>query len=675
MKKMIAVPLILMSMALFAQQQDYPVHAVPFTQVKLTDRFWLPKIEINRTVTIPASFERCENTGRVKNFTMAAEKKGKFCTTYPFDDTDIYKTIEGASYSLAVHPDAKLEAYIDSLINIIGKAQEPDGYLYTARTIDPANPHIWAGTERWQKERELSHELYNAGHLYEAAAAHFMATKKRNLFDIALKNADLVCSVFGPGKKHVAPGHEIVEMGLVKLYRLTGKKEYLSTAKFFVEERGHYKGYDSTSKDPWKNGSYWQDDKPVNDQDEAEGHAVRAGYLYSAVADVAALTGDDSLLRAIDKIWDNMVSKKLYVQGSVGAKGDGERFGSNYELPNESAYNETCAAIANVYWNYRMFLLHGDAKYIDVLEKSLYNGLISGVGLDGKSFFYTNAMQVKQLGDGSGSNGFTSGEVEAARSGWFVCSCCPTNMVRLLPAVPGYMYAQKDDNLYINLFINGIADLTMKNVAVQVVQQNNYPWDGALAFTINPKKTTAFNVLVRIPGWAQNTVVPSDLYRFENTSSVKPVIKVNGRPVEYNMQNGYAVIAGTWKKNDVINVELPMDVKRITANKNLKDDIGKVALQRGPLVYCAEWPDNSGKTSNIIMPVNTQFTPEFKPDLLNGIMVLKAEVPVVVVNNETVKTVQQPFIAIPYYSWANRGKGEMMVWFPEHVTGVDLQSR
>ena len=526
MKKMIVLPLLFAIAALNAQQQDYPVHTVSFTQVKLTDKFWLPKIETNRTVTIPASFERCENTGRVKNFTMAAEKKGKFCTVFPFDDTDIYKTIEGASYSLAVHPDAKLEAYIDSLITIIGKAQEPDGYLYTARTIDPSNPHAWSGNQRWVKERELSHELYNAGHLYEAAAAHFMATKKRNLFDIALKNADLVCSVFGPGKLAVAPGHEIVEMGLVKLYRLTGKKEYLSTATFFIEQRGHYAGYDSKSSDPWKSGSYWQDDKPVTEQQEAEGHAVRAGYLYSAVADVAALTGDTALLRAIDRIWDNMVSKKLYVQGSVGAKGDGERFGGNYELPNETAYNETCAAIANVYWNYRMFLLHGDAKYIDVLEKSLYNGLISGVGLDGKSFFYTNAMQVKSAGgEASGSNGFNAAGVEVARSGWFECSCCPTNVARLLPAVPGYMYAQKGNAVYVNLFVNSEAQLVVEKTPVQLRQQNNYPWDGAMTFLISPRKPVAFNLLVRIPGWSQNTVIPSDLYQFENNACCKTIDK------------------------------------------------------------------------------------------------------------------------------------------------------
>ena len=665
MKKIFLLLMAFSGYILYGQQNDYPIHTVDFTQVRLTDNFWLPRIETNRTVTIPASFERCESTGRVKNFVMAAKKSGKFCTTFPFDDTDIYKTLEGASFSLAVHPDAKLSAYLDSLITIIGKAQEPDGYLYTARTINPAEPHAWAGKERWEKERELSHELYNAGHLYEAAAAHFMATKKRNLFDIAIKNADLVCSVFGPGKLHVAPGHEIVEMGLVKLYRLTGKKEYLNTAKFFIEERGRYKGYDSTSKDSWKSGAYWQDNTPVVDQEEAEGHAVRAGYLYAAVADVAALTGDDSLLKAIDKIWNNVVDKKMYVQGSVGAIGDGERYGNNYELPNATAYNETCAAIALVYWNYRMFLLHGDSKYMDILEKSLYNGLISGVGLDGKSFFYTNAMQIK--------NSFQFPQMEATRSGWFECSCCPTNLARLIPSIPGYMYAVNEDNLYINLFINSSADLSVRNKPVQVVQTNNYPWDGGLTFTINPKAAAAFNLLVRIPGWAQNKAVPSTLYQFQNESAEKPVIKVNGAAVDYTITNGYATIKRTWKKNDKVEVNLPMEVRRVVANEKLKEDIGKIALQRGPLMYCAEWPDNNGKTSNIIIPASANFTTEFKPALLNGVTVLKTEVPAVILNGaENISTVKQSFTAIPYYSWANRGKGEMMVWFPTQIKDIDL---
>jgi len=668
MKKTILSLGTLISVVAFAQQKDYSIQSVPFTQVTLTDKFWLPRIEINRTVTIPASFERCESTGRVKNFIMAAKKSGKFCTKYPFDDTDIYKTIEGASFSLAAYPDAKLEAYLDSLITIIGNAQEPDGYLYTARTINPDAVHPWAGKERWEKERELSHELYNAGHLYEAAAAHFLATKKSTLLNIALKNADLVCSVFGPDKKHVAPGHEVVEMGLVKLYRITGKKEYLATAKFFIEERGHYKGYDTKSNDPWKNGAYWQDNIPVVAQNEAEGHAVRAGYLYSAIADVAALTGDDSLLHAIDQIWNNVVEKKMYVQGSVGAVGSGERYGNNYELPNATAYNETCAAIADVYWNYRMFLLHGDSKYIDVLEKTLYNGLLSGIGLDGKSFFYTNAMQV--------TNNFKHADIEFTRSGWFECSCCPTNLVRLIPSIPGYMYAQKGDNVYVNLFINGTASLTMHNHALQIIQQNNYPWDGGLRFTVNPTVAEVFAMKIRIPGWAQNKAMPSTLYQFTNVSAEKTSITINGKLIDYTMENGYAVINRAWQKGDVIDVALPMEVRRVVADERLTDDIGKIALQRGPIMYCAEWVDNNGKTSNLILPPNTVFANEFQPGLLNGITVLKADVPAVVIeNNNSINTVKQKFTAIPYYSWANRGKGEMMLWFPTQVKDIEILAR
>jgi uncharacterized protein len=667
MKKIILPALLFLSSAVFAQLKDYPFQAVDFTKIKLTDNFWLPRIETNRTVTIPASFERCENTGRVKNFTMAADKQGKFCTTFPFDDTDIYKTIEGASFSMAVHPDAKLLRYVDSLIVLIAKAQEPDGYLYTARTIDPSNPHKWAGLKRWEKERELSHELYNAGHLYEAAAAHYLATKKRNLLDIALKNADLVCSVYGPGKMTVAPGHEIVEMGLVKLYRITGKTEYLNTAKFFIDARGQYQGYDKTSDDVWKNGAYWQDAKRVVNEDEAVGHAVRAGYLYAAVADVAALTGDDSLLMAIDKIWTNVADKKIYVQGGTGAIGNGERYGGNYELPNETAYNETCAAISNVYWNQRMFLLHGDSKYIDLLEKILYNGLISGIGLDGKSFFYTNAMQIR--------SGHTHKDMEAGRSGWFECSCCPTNLTRLLPSVPGYMYAQKDNNVYVNLFISGTADITVGKKNVNIQQQNNYPWDGALSFTVNPQSTMPFGLMVRIPGWAQNVAIPSTLYQFENTSNAKATIKVNGQPFEYTIEKGYAVINRTWKKNDKVEVVLPMEVRTVTANENVKENIGKVALQRGPLMYCAEWADNGGRTSNIVIPAATNFSSEFNPSILNGVMTLKAEVPVIVANGSSVNTVKKSFVAIPYYSWANRGKGEMNVWFPKEVNDVEILTK
>ena len=667
---MLTAALGMLSLAARAQAvADYPIRPVSFTQVKLADNFWLPRLKTNTEVTIPASFQRCEATNRVKNFEMAAAKSGKFATTFPFDDTDIYKTIEGASYSLSLYPDEHLKEYVDALIAKVAAAQEPDGYLYTARTIDPAHPHPWAGSTRWEKERELSHELYNAGHLFEAAVAHYQATGQKNFLAIALKNADLVCATFGPGRRAVAPGHEIVEMGLVKLYRVTGQAKYLQTAKFFLDQRGQFKGYDASSNDGWRNGQYWQDDKPVVAQKEAEGHAVRAEYLYSAMADVAALTGDKLLLAAVDTIWQNMVSKKFYVTGGTGAVPGGERFGGNYELPNATAYNETCASVADVYWNQRMFQLHGEAKYADILEKVLYNGLISGVGLDGKSFFYSNAMQVKS------SASFA--QTEPARAGWFDCSCCPTNLARLFPALPGYIYGQRARDVYVNLFVSGTADLLVGRQRVQLVQQNNYPWDGGLKFTVNPASTTDFNLLVRIPGWARGEAMPSSLYTFATPSAEKATVKINGKATPYTLRNGYAVLARKWHKGDVVDVTLPMDVRRVVAHARVQDDLGKVALQRGPLMYCAEWPDNQGRASNLLVPASASFSAAFRPDLLNGVTTLTATVPAVRVDEAagTIQTVPQTLTAIPYYAWANRGKGEMTVWFPAKVVDVDVVTR
>ena len=629
---------------------DYPIHPVNFTRVQLTDAFWLPRIETNRTVTIPASFDRCKTTGRMKNFEMAAAHKGKFCTIYPFDDTDIYKTLEGASYSLAVHPDPALAKYLDSLITMIGKAQEPDGYLYTARTIDPAHPHEWSGPERWVKEHELSHELYNSGHLFEAAVAHYNATGKRNLLNIALKNADLLVATFGPDKRHVAPGHEIVEMGLVKLYRVTGKKEYLDLAKFFLEQRGE-RQYKKESTNPWENGSYWQAHVPVTEQDEVVGHAVRAMYLYSAMTDIAAITGDTAYVKAVDRLWENMVEKKMYLHGGIGAIGDGERFGANYELPNLTAYAETCAAIGSVYWNYRMFLLHGDSKYMDVLERALYNGMISGVGLDGKSFFYTNAMQIL--------NGHTHQGMEPERSGWFPCSCCPTNMARLLPSVPGYVYAVKDKDIYVNLYISGTATISPGQGTVKVIQQSNYPWSGDIHLKVAPAQPSAFGLLLRIPGWARDEATPGGLYQFTDKDADPVTIRVNGKPFNAEIKNGYAVIDRTWKKGDSVELVLPMKVHKIMAIDSVKEDAGKLALQRGPLVYCAEWVDNKGQTSNLILPADAGFTVRMQPALLGGVATLTSP----------------GLVAIPYYAWANRGKGEMNIWFPEKSKDIGLLTK
>lgn len=649
--------------------KDYPIRNVPFTDVKLSPGFWQNRLETNRVATIPASFYQCEKTNRIKNFAIAAKlETGKFCTRYPFDDTDIYKTIEGASYTLSTRPDPKLDKYIDSLIALVGKAQEPDGYLYTARTIDPVAGHNWMGANRWDKEREHSHELYNSGHLYEAAAAHYLATGKHNLLDIAIKNADLVESVFGEAKRHVAPGHQVIEMGLVKLYRVTGKEKYLHLAKYFLDERGRH-AYDAKSKDVYQNGSYWQDHLPAVSQTEAVGHAVRAVYMYSGMADVAAIMGNPLYTEAIDKLWENVVSQKMYVNGAIGAAGDGERFGEAYELPNATAYCETCAAIGNVFWNHRMFMLHGDAKYIDILELTLYNGLLSGVSLDGKSFFYSNALEI--------ASKFSHIDMEMKRSEWFTCSCCPTNMTRLMPSIPGYVYAQRDNQLYVNLFVASQTDVTLANkLKVNLVQQNNYPWEGNISLTVNPAKKGKFAVAVRIPGWSVGKPFPSDLYTFLEKQEAKPVLKLNGHEIAYTLDKGYAVLDREWKKGDKIELILPMDIHRVVAHEKIVEDRGKVALQRGPLVYCAEWVDNDGTATTLVVPDNAPLTAEFKPELLNGVVVLKGESTVVKINEaeQNVSTQKQPFVAIPYYAWAHRGQGEMAIWLPRRITGIKVYS-
>ncbi len=619
---------------------DYNIQGVPFTNVALHDHFWSSKVEINRRVTIPSSFKKCEETGRVRNFVLAAKKTGKFQTTYPFDDTDVYKIIEGASYSMAVHPDATLDRYVDSLVTIIAEAQEPDGYLYTARTINPQEVHKWAGKERWVNESLISHELYNSGHLFEAAVAHYMATGKRNFLDVAVKNANLLDSVFGPGKRNDAPGHEIVEMGLVRLYRVTGERKYLNLAKFFIDCRG--KKIDSTR-------SYWQDHMPIIQQEEAVGHAVRAGYLYSGVADVAALTGDKEYLRAIDKIWENVVSKKFYITGGVGAEGDGERFAGNYELPNLTAYNETCAAIANVYWNYRMFLLHGDSKYIDVLERSLYNTVVAGVGMDGKSFFYSNPLACDGIYKFNSDNSLT-------RQPWFNCSCCPTNLCRFLPSISGYIYARKENRLYVNLFVGSSARIQLANSAsVELSQQTQYPWDGAVNIRVNPATKSAFAILLRIPGWVRNQPVPSDLYSYISPSKESISITVNGGPVEYTIENGYAVINREWERDDRIELVLPMNIHRVEANNNVSADRGMVALERGPVVFCLESIDNR-QLDSLTLPDSAELRVEKRNDLLGGVNIITGDVPVT--HHQTTVTLT----AIPYFAWSNREAGTMKVW-------------
>lgn len=631
--------------------RDYPVKPVPFTAVHFNDVFWAPRIEINRTVTIPFAFEKCEETKRVYNFERAAaalrgeQLQDKSPPVYPFDDSDLYKVLEGAAYTLSVHPDARLEAYLDSLIAKISAAQEKDGYLYTTRTIDPANPHRWAGEARWVLEKDDSHELYNLGHLYEAAVAHYQATGKRSLLDIALKTADLLDQTFGPGKRSIWPGHQITEMGLVKLYRVTGERRYLDLARFMLDERG-------PDGDRGAGRIYNQSHKKVVEQTEPVGHAVRATYMYSGIADVAALTGDTAYLNAIDRIWESMVGRKLYITGGIGATSSGEAFGRDYELPNMSAYNETCAAIGNDYWNYRLFLLHADARYIDVMERTLYNGLISGVSLDGKSFFYPNPLE---------SQG------QHQRSPWFGVACCPGNITRFLASVPGYVYAQQGQALYVNLFVGSQAEIKMDNGrTVKLTQETRYPWDGQVKMVVNPDRSGRFTINVRIPGWARNEAAPSDLYRFQDKVNEPVTLKVNGKLVTLKLDKGYVGLNRNWNRGDVIELALPMPVRRIVANEQVEADRGRVALQRGPLVYCAEWPDNpDGRVRNLLLPDSAKFNAEFKPDLLNGSAVIKSKAFALSFDaqGKVIKR-EQDFTAIPYYAWANRGRGEMIVWLP-----------
>ncbi|GAB3010937.1 glycoside hydrolase family 127 protein [Niabella terrae] len=630
-----------------AQQKDYEIQPVAFTQVHLTDAFWKPKVDVNATVTIPYILRMCREHGRMDNFKKAAGRMpaGDKLTDFTFDDTDIYKLIEGASYSLQVQYNQLLDLQLDSLIELIGAAQEKDGYLYTFRTAKVTHPHDWIGEKRWVKEEQLSHELYNSGHLFESAVAHFQATGKRSFLNIAIKNADLLVQTFGPGKLEEWPGHQIVEIGLVKMYRVTGNESYLKLAKFFLDIRGRNKSrYAST---------YSQSDKPVVDQKTAVGHAVRATYMYTGIADVAALTSDQDYLHTIDAIWQDVVYRKLYITGGIGATGNGEAFGKAYDLPNMSAYAETCASIANVYWNERMFLLHGDSRYIDVLEKTLYNGLLSGVSLSGDRFFYPNPLA--SVG-------------QHRRSAWFSCACCISNVARFMPSMPGYIYAQRKNEAYINLYVANQATLQLEKGPVQLRQQTRYPWEGAVEVIVDPQKNKDFVLKLRIPGWAAGEAVPGDLYRFlDGSGSWKPEILLNGTAIEYHLEKGYAVISRNWQPGDKLRFVLPMPVQKVLANKQVAADSGFFALQRGPIVYCLEGKDQpDSAVMNLVVDTSAVFTDRYRSDKLNGIMELSAEGTIVArtaADGELKKT-KATVTAIPYYSWNNRGAGEMEVWIP-----------
>jgi DUF1680 family protein len=618
--------------------QDYPICPVPFTDVKINDNFWAKRLEINHKVTIPIAFKMAEETGRIDNFRIAGKlKEGKFSSLYPFDDSDVYKNIEAACYSIQLYPDPQFEAYLDTLIAYIAAAQEDDGYLYTNRTIDPENTHEMAGKERWINEEQSSHELYNAGHLYEAAVAHYQATGKRSLLDVAIKNANLVDSLFGWGKIEKAPGHQEIEIGLVKLFRATGELRYLDLAKFFLDVRG-----------PGKE-EYNQMHRKIIDQDSATGHAVRAQYMYAAMADVAALTGEKEYLFAIDRIWDDVVDSKTYITGGTGSVRDIEGFGNPYELPNLEAYCETCAAIANAFWNYRMFLLHGESKYLDVFEKVLYNGLLSGVSLSGDHFFYPNPL---------------ASDCNYARKPWFGCACCPVNITRFLPSLPGYIYALDDQNLYINLFISNEAYFRINNQSVHLSQLTEYPWEGDVAIKFGCNSPIPLNLMVRIPGWARNEAFPSDLYYFMDDSDKQPEFYLNGNKVKIVEKNGYASIERIWTNGDKLLIRFPMEIRKVKANKRVRADSNRLTVQRGPVVFCIESIDQElPDIKDLIIEGGSEMSFQFDPVLLKGVGVITGKIKDCKdVERGKSELFEGKFKAIPYYSWANRGPGKMAVW-------------
>lgn len=627
-----------------APTKDYPIRAIPLTSVRITDAFWAPKREINLTVTIQHIMQQNELTGRVDNFLKASKKKPGPYQGQRYNDTDVYKVIEAASWSLATHPDPALSAKLDDLIGIIAAAQEPDGYLYTPRTVDPLNPAPGAGPERWSW-LHTSHELYDQGHMIEAAVAHYEATGARTFLDVAIKSADLMTRVFGPDKRRDVPGHEEVEVALVKLYRVTGRQTYLDLAKFFIDERGRKHSVEHPQFEQgnrffmYNDLSYRQDQAPVRQQTSAVGHAVRATYLYSAMTDVATLV-DDTLERTLNGLFSDVTQKKMYVTGGLGADGRTEAFGAEYALPNR-AYAETCASVGGILWYHRLFLRTANIEAYDALERTLYNGYLSGVSLSGDTFFYQNPL-------------VSDGRVE--RSAYFDVACCPANLSRLMAELPGLIYAQQGDHIYVNLFIGSDADLTVGGVPIKISQRTNYPWDGKVTIHVDPARPVRMGLSVRIPAWTANPTA-SALYRFADAADVAPIVTLNGVPA---MNGDHAVgerasqvgLERQWRKGDVVVIDLPMPVRRVLANDKVAEDAGKAAIQRGPILYALEGVDNGGSLKDVTIPLDAKLTSTFERNLLGGVQVVTGHV-----GDRTIT-------AVPYYAWNNRGKGEMEVWVP-----------
>jgi DUF1680 family protein len=649
-KYLISAALFLVSLfsQVMAQTPLQRMEVVNFSQVEIEDNFWKPRIFTVSTVTIPVCINQTEvKTARIRNFEKVAARKGEKHEGIYYDDSDVYKALEAIAYSLKNHPDPVLGMKADEWVDKIAAAQLPDGYLNTYYALGDLN-------KRWTNMNY--HEDYCAGHLIEAAVALFSTTGKRKLLDVAIRFANHIDSTFRLQNRHWVSGHQEIELALVKLYKTTGDQRYLDLSDWFLQQRGH--GYFS---DIPKSQEYCQDRYPLKDQTKITGHAVRAMYLYTGAADVGAAKNDSGYMYAMKQVWEDVVYRNMYLTGGIGSSGKNEGFSVDYDLPNEQAYCETCASVGMVFWNQRMNLLTGESKYTDVLERSLYNGALDGLSLKGDRFFYGNPLA-------------SSGNY--SRREWFGTACCPSNIARLVESVGNYIYAKSDEALWVNLFVGSSGSFTLKNRKVQLKQVTNYPWDGKVQISVLPEKKTPFDLLIRIPGWADNKPVPGDTYRYSDTSSEKVTLTLNGIPAPIKMVNGYAVISKTWVKGDVVVVNLPMPVRRIIAVDDVKENHNRVALQRGPLVYCFEHVDNNGKAMNLVIPDNITFTAGFKPDLLNGVVVLQAEAPVATVSDDgiNISSVSRKITAIPYYSWANRGEGQMQVWIPRKIKDVKILS-
>lgn len=622
--------------------------AIPFSNVTINDSFWSPRQITNSEKTIPHELEQCRTTGRINNFAKAAgTMSGNFEGIF-FNDSDVHKLVEAASYTLHTHPNPKWEAELDEVIDTIAKCQQPDGYLNSYFTL--VEPE-----KKWQN-LGMMHELYCAGHLFEAGVAHYQATGKKKLLDVACRFADLIDKTFGPGKRDGLPGHQGIELALVKLAGATGEQRYMSLAEYFVTTRGQrpsvfekelenpdlpgglgaYKHH--YTRDDKYEGTYSQDHLPMKEQTECVGHAVRAMYLYAGAADIAAETGDNDTANALDALWQN-VEKRLYVTGGVGPSGHNEGFTQDYELPNFSAYAETCASIGLIFWAHRMFLLKGESRYIDVMETALYNGALSGVSLEGTDFFYQNPLASR-----GGRH----------RSAWFGCACCPPNIARLIGSLGQYIYAQSERDLWVNLYVGGTAEATVSDVSLKLTQETDYPWSGDVRIRIDPEKTVGFTLNLRIPDWCS---------KFE--------VSVNGAAYTANAgSNGYLSIDRQWTANDRVELNLDMPVERIYAHPYVRENLGRSALRRGPLVYCFEDVDNpDGAFETLSLVENASVEAVYDSDLLGGITLIRGTGTLydaadwennLYLSKPTVK--QMDITAVPYYAWCNREAGKMAVW-------------